>query len=71
MKDIGNGASATVAVRYSGSVPDLCKVGLPCRRRRRAPTRNVRRRARLADHEVPVEARAEAERRLRLTRADA
>ena len=27
MKDIGKGASSTVAVRYSGSVPDLFKVG--------------------------------------------
>ena len=27
MKDIGNGGGATVAVRYSGSVPDLFKVG--------------------------------------------
>jgi cytochrome c-type biogenesis protein CcmE len=27
LKDIGDGASTTVAVRYSGSVPDLFKVG--------------------------------------------
>ena len=27
LKDIGKGASTTVAVRYSGSVPDLFKVG--------------------------------------------
>ena len=27
MRDIGKGASSTVAVRYSGSVPDLFKVG--------------------------------------------
>ena len=27
LKDIGKGASSTVAVRYAGSVPDLFKVG--------------------------------------------
>jgi cytochrome c-type biogenesis protein CcmE len=27
LKDIGNGAATVVAVRYSGSVPDLFKVG--------------------------------------------
>jgi len=27
MKDIGGGSSTAVAVRYSGSVPDLFKVG--------------------------------------------
>jgi cytochrome c-type biogenesis protein CcmE len=27
LKDIGNGATTTVAVRYTGSVPDLFKVG--------------------------------------------
>ena len=71
MRDIGKGASSTVAVRYSGSVPDLFKVG------RHVVVDGALRRgtfvaeARLADHEVPVEVRAEEERRLRLTRTHA
>ena len=71
LKDIGRRATTIVAVRYTGSVPDLFKVGRHIVVDGRLREGRVRRRAGLDDHEVPVEVRAEAERRLRLTLAHA
>jgi hypothetical protein len=64
------GGATIVAVRYSGPVPDLFGVG----RHTWSTvgfTRGVHRRAGHDDHEVPVEVRAEAHRRLGLTVAHA